>query len=1318
MVGRVIAATVALAAGLAAHALAGGTEPREVALIVELGGPGARAQQDFRTAARAAGLQVRERRAFSITIDALAVTVPEDQKDRLARLPGVAAVHPDRTVTTTLDVSVPLVGAPELWKLPVTGTGIDVAVIDTGVDRTHPALDGGTVVGGYDFANDDDNPMDDNGHGTHVAGIVAANGDLTGVAPGASIVAYKVLNRNGSGPTSDVLAGLEAAVDPANPHRAEVVNFSLGAPEPPDGPLTKAAQAAAEAGVVIVASAGNDGPAAQTVGAPGQAPGVLTVGASTSGMQVPEVRMVSPAAELRSSRWEYSANPPQAERELDVIDVGRGDIKDHDVAGKAVLLDAPGPPVQQALEAEKRGAVALLINGDGAGPQRAGSGDDGRFDSLVAVLLDEFSVTTLREALAAGPVRVGLSARDATDELAEFSSRGPTADFATKPDLVAPGVEIRSSVPAVLHAPGVARFSGTSMAAPHVAGAAALLRQLHPDWPASAVRSALAGASETVDEPPLLSGAGRLDIPAAADAAVVADTTAVSFGLAGTAEQVRRTRTLTLSNVGAAAADVHVKPRAASGPPVEVSPALLRLEPGEHRTLTVTLAADAPAEDVQGWVDLDVGGSAADVRVPYALPVRALHVVVSPDPADDRTEAFIRAPAELDAPPVVETRGPDGVLTRVTARHDHDRWWRATLSGRGEGVYRVRADARVGAAQLSGTTTFEVAEPDTDGAWEPAGPNSLGGQLDVGPGGRAYVIDSSRPVVWVSGDAARSWRARRITTVTDGAPAALAPDPGRPGVLYLALRSTPSEPTFQGQVLRSDDDGRTWTSLPAPDLVMRDLEVTAGGGVLAAATAGGLYAGADSGASWEPVAGPWSNVLATELVGDDLYAATDRGLFVVDGFAHGGRTPRRLDSSRHELVTGNARLLVASTGFEVRGSTDGGRTWTKLFTPPQGGRIWSLSVVGRTAYVGTSTEFWVGDRGGTRWQRRERPLPNLSVGDVRAHPSGTGLLVTAPAAGVFATTDGARTYERVGVPGVPTLDLAIAENAAGVPWLIAGTRFDTYRTPLERDGLEWGTNGNEGALDSHARVAVAPSRPQVVYKTVETPIAFFHVLRSEDGGETWRQIAEGNDQATALHVDPHDPDRAIVGYYAYKGNGVMLTENGGATWRKIRRDAPPSGFAADPRDGDRVWLADQNGLHASTDGGRTFARRHDRPLGAIALDPRDPARMIAGGSRLYVSEDGGTTLREAFYADVELAIADVVFDPVRPGVAYAAAACSYVSGLPRGGRGVLRTTDGGRTWSSFAQGLDDLCVRALAIAPDGRTLFAATARAGVQRIRP
>ncbi|HTE64446.1 MAG TPA: S8 family serine peptidase, partial [Solirubrobacteraceae bacterium] len=852
MVRRVLAplaAIVVLAgAALAAVAVAGGPPPREVAVIVELEGPpalradaartraaqGASARQRaaVRDAARAAGLHVRERSTYSLTFNGLAVTVPEDERAQLANLPGVAAVHPDRRMRASLGVSVPLVGAPRVWALqdaggrPVTGTGVDVAVIDTGVDDTHPALDGGTVVGGHDFVNDDADPMDDNGHGTQVAGIVAAGGEPTGVAPAASIVAYKVLVGDGYGDSSDVLAALEAAVDPANPHRAEVVNFSLGSGEPADGPVTSAAQAAAEAGVVVVASAGNAGPAEQSVGAPAQAPGVLAVGASISGLEVPVVRMTAPRAlDLRTTRWEFSANPPDQEQEVEVVDVGEGDFAAHDVRGKAVLLDAPGPPLQQALEAERRGAVALLIRaGSAGGPVSAagerlhefptGSGDDGRFDSLVAVIVDDDGVAALRQALGAGPVRVEIAGEDATDQIAAFSSRGPTATFAAKPDLVAPGVEIRSTVPKALHAPGVARFSGTSMSAPHVAGAAALVRQLHPDWPASAVRSALAGASTPLEGPPLLSGAGRLDVAAAARAAVVADATALSFGLAGTEGRTERTRVLALSNVDDETADVRIAAHAAAGAgaPVTVSPASARLAPGEQVEVTVRLAADSPAADVQGWVDVDVAGPAPDLRLPYALPVRALQVVVSPDPADDRTEAFVATPVDLDGPPVVEVRGPDGIVTRVTARHDHDQWWRAVLEGGVEGVYRVHATGRalssLGGATLSGATTFEVAEPDQeDGSpltWKPVGPNSIGGELDLGPGAdpHTYVLDPNNPMVWVSADGAATWRARRLTTVTSGVPVELVPDARRAGTLFLAVNSTAEEPTFEGAVLR------------------------------------------------------------------------------------------------------------------------------------------------------------------------------------------------------------------------------------------------------------------------------------------------------------------------------------------------------------------------------------------------------------------------------------------------------------------------------------------------------------------------------------
>ena len=177
-----------------------------------------------------------------------------------------------------------------MWaQYGVTGLGVRVAIVDTGVAYTHPDLGGCLgatckVIGGYDFVNNDNNPQDDNGHGTHVAGIVAANGVVRGIAPDARLLAYKVLNANGDGFSSTVIAGIDAAVDPdGNPATndgARVINLSLGGYGDPDDPLSQAVDNATLHGVTVVVAAGNEGPNEQTIGSPGTARRAITVGAS------------------------------------------------------------------------------------------------------------------------------------------------------------------------------------------------------------------------------------------------------------------------------------------------------------------------------------------------------------------------------------------------------------------------------------------------------------------------------------------------------------------------------------------------------------------------------------------------------------------------------------------------------------------------------------------------------------------------------------------------------------------------------------------------------------------------------------------------------------------------------------------------------------------------------------------------------------------------------------------------------------------------------------------------------------------------------
>ncbi len=140
------------------------------------------------------------------------------------------------------------------------------------------------VAGGYDLVNDDYDPRDDMGHGTHVAGIAAGNGLLKGVAPDAKIYAYKVLDESGAGWDSRIIAGVEKAIDPNNDgdfsDHADIISMSLGGWGDPDDAVSQAVDNAVDAGAVVVVSAGNDGPNEQTIGSPGTARKAITVGAT------------------------------------------------------------------------------------------------------------------------------------------------------------------------------------------------------------------------------------------------------------------------------------------------------------------------------------------------------------------------------------------------------------------------------------------------------------------------------------------------------------------------------------------------------------------------------------------------------------------------------------------------------------------------------------------------------------------------------------------------------------------------------------------------------------------------------------------------------------------------------------------------------------------------------------------------------------------------------------------------------------------------------------------------------------------------------
>lgn len=484
-------------------------------------------QQRVIASLQAGGLVVRSIRRHTYLFNGFLALAPADRIKELAAVPGVRSVSLDRRVRATLADSVPLIGAPTLWAMtdpsgrPVRGAGIRVAIIDTGVDYTHPDLggcfgSGCRVVAGYDFVNNDTDPRDDNGHGTHVAGIVAASGTVTGVAPEATLYALKVLDAEGSGWTSDVIAALEWAVDPdqdpATGDGAQVVNLSLGGPGNPDDPVSQAVDAAVDAGVVVAVAAGNTGDEGFfTVGSPGTARKAITVGASSK-----------------------------------------------------------------------------------------------------------------------------------SDALASFSSKGPVAQgWLLKPDLLAPGVSINSTVLGSSYR----HYSGTSMATPHIAGAAALLRQLHPDWSPLRVKAVLMNTALDLGLDVLEQGAGRVQLVPAASPWVLAEPGSLSLGVNSRGQPTwTAVATITLTNLGESSAtcSLSVAPGLPAGVNATLSSGSVLLAPEGSIQVTLTVRVDnslltppgAPTFTVSGEMLVQPEGST--LRVPFAFGVQQGADAYEPDNSADQ----------------------------------------------------------------------------------------------------------------------------------------------------------------------------------------------------------------------------------------------------------------------------------------------------------------------------------------------------------------------------------------------------------------------------------------------------------------------------------------------------------------------------------------------------------------------------------------------------------------------------------------------------------------------------------------------------------
>lgn len=206
----------------------------------------------------------------------------------LAKENWIEKIWLDNEVHAVLDIAGGAAGADRVWEWGFTGEGITVAVLDTGI-HPHPDLiePEKRIVTFYDLVNKKSLPYDDNGHGTHVAGDIAGNGGKSqgkykGTAPRSNLVGIKVLDKNGAGLSSNVIAGIQWCIDNKDKYNIRVINMSLGTA--PNGSYKEdlvaiAAAKAWEAGIVVCAAAGNEGPEGGTISSPGIHPAIITVGA-------------------------------------------------------------------------------------------------------------------------------------------------------------------------------------------------------------------------------------------------------------------------------------------------------------------------------------------------------------------------------------------------------------------------------------------------------------------------------------------------------------------------------------------------------------------------------------------------------------------------------------------------------------------------------------------------------------------------------------------------------------------------------------------------------------------------------------------------------------------------------------------------------------------------------------------------------------------------------------------------------------------------------------------------------------------------------
>ncbi len=621
---------------------------------------------------------------YRFVLNAIAVVSPIEFKDKIIGLNGVSYMENEaqfkRAKTfksktlfknnlkadfQTIN-SVSFIGADKAHALGITGKGIKVGVLDSGIDFTHKML-GGTgdptvwenmdgaldtehfpnkkVVGGIDLVGEkynasspsfeqripkpDNNPVDEGGHGTHVAGSIAGIGDgvntYSGVAPDAVLHAIKVFGANGSTGDGVIIAGLEYSIDPngdLNPEdQLDVINLSLGGDFGKEHSLYKEAiKNLAKGGITSVIAAGNAGHNSYIVGSPSTTDEAISVAASIDNM---EKNYKFDAVTFKSIDHEKLVAPlVEGEISTPVQEAG-------DIVGKLVFAGTAATDLSDELKEKLKGNIALVDRGEvsfveklkrafdaGAiGVVVANNADGDAFQmggegiiKLPAIMITKSLASVLKEQMEKGDVVLDFLVDDKIetpeiiDTLTSFSSRGPRMnDSHLKPEIAAPGYDIISA--AMGEGAAGVEMSGTSMATPHMAGVMALMVQKFPKLSPLELKALVINTSKTMTDekkkiyPVALQGSGRVQVEKAVEAKVITTPSTLSLGEVSLSTSKVIRKKISLKNISDK--ELVLRPSFDISKTLQItSTEKIILNPGEEKEITLSIKITKPKSDL------------------------------------------------------------------------------------------------------------------------------------------------------------------------------------------------------------------------------------------------------------------------------------------------------------------------------------------------------------------------------------------------------------------------------------------------------------------------------------------------------------------------------------------------------------------------------------------------------------------------------------------------------------------------------------------------------------------------------------------------